>query len=122
MPKPLSFVRSVPRNGATGVSTNLRTILLVFDKNVVNDAVWTNNRKQIKLLRGTTRVSIRVARIPDTVDFSKRRNIYVHPVHTLRPSTRYRVVIGPNLTSKAGEKLGKTVTVTFKTRSVTPEE
>lgn len=119
---PLHFVRSVPANGATGVSPT-RTFLLVFDKNVVNNSVWTNNKKQIKLFKGTSSVPIRVTRIPDTVDFSKRRNIYVKPVNALLPFTRYRLVISPNLTSKAGEKLGRTVTIFFTTgRRVTPEE
>ena len=79
--KPLNFVRSFPRNGATGVSPNLKTALLVFDKNVVNDAVWTNNRKLIKMWRGTVRIGINVTRVKDTVDFSKRKNIYVKPRH-----------------------------------------
>lgn len=121
--KPLNLVSSAPRNGAAGVSPDLKTILLVFDKNVVNDSVWTNNRRQIKLWRGTTQVSINVTRIKDTVDFSKRNNIYVKPVKCLRSSTSYKLVIYPDLTAKNGEKLGKTVTIRFKTgRRISPEE
>lgn len=117
MPNPLNFVRSVPRDGATNVSTALTTILLVFDKNVVNDAVWDNNKNQIRMYRGSTRISINVTRIPDTVDFSKRTNIYVKPVRSLLPATTYRVVILPGLESKAGETLGETVTITFTTEA-----
>jgi len=121
--KPLNFVRSSPRNGATGVSPDLKTILLVFDKNVVNDSVWANNRKQVKLWRGTTQVSINVVRVKDTVDFSKRNNIYVKPVKPLRALTWYKIVIYPDLTAKNGEQLEKTVTIRFKTgRRTTPEE
>ena len=122
--KPLNFVRSSPRNGATGVSTSLKTALLVFDKNVVNDAVWENNRKQVTMWRGTTKIGIRVIRIKDTVDFSKRINIYVKPNNKLRSLTNYKIVISPNLTAKNGQKLGETVTIKFKTarRPVTPEE
>jgi hypothetical protein len=120
--KPLNFIRSVPRNGAVNVSPSRKTMLLVFDKNVVNDSVWDNNRNQIRLFRGKIRVSIRVKRIPDTVDFSKRRNIYVTPVRRLRSLASYRLVVLPNLRSKAGETLGKTVTIRFKNGSMAPEE
>ncbi len=121
--KPLNFVRSSPRNGATGVSPNLKTALLVFDKNVVNDTVWANNRQQIKMWRGTTPIGINVTRIKDTVDFSKRNNIYIKPKKGLLSLTNYRIVIYPDLTAKNGEKLGKTVTIRFKTgRRSTPEE
>jgi hypothetical protein len=121
MPKPLNFVRSVPRNGATNVSPNLKTILLVFDKNVVSNEVWENNKNQIRFYRGTARVSIRITRIPDTVDFSKRRNIYVKPIRNLRSSAGYRLVMLPNLKSKAGDTLGKTVTIRFRTSSAAQE-
>jgi hypothetical protein len=117
MPKPLHFVSSTPRNGATNVSTSLRTITLRFDKNVVNDAVWENNKTMIRMFRGSTRIAVRVTRIPDTVDFSKRKNIYVHPVAALRPFTTYRVVILPGLESKAGDTLGETVTIRFTTEA-----
>lgn len=121
--KPLNLVRSFPRNGATRVSPDLKTILLVFDKNVVNDEVWTNNRRQIKLWRGSTRVGINVVRVKDTVNFAKRQNIYVKPIKGLRSLTNYRLIVYPDLTAKNGEELGKTVTIRFRTGSrVQPEE
>lgn len=121
--KPLNFVRSSPRNGATGVSPDLKTILLVFDKNIVNDSVWANNRQQIKMWRGTTQISINVTRIRDTVDFSKRNNIYVKPKKALRSLTWYKIVISPDLTAKNGQKLGQTITIKFKTgRRISPDE
>ena len=113
--RPLNFVRSVPARGSTIVSPSIRAITLFFDKNVVNNSVWTNNRSQIRMFRGTTRVAIRVTRILDTVDFSQRRKIFVHPVNRLRANTRYTIVIGRNLRSKAGETLGQTVRVSFTT-------
>lgn len=117
MPLPLHFVSSTPRNGATNVSTSLRTITLRFDKNVVNDAVWAHNKTQIRMFRGSTRIAITVTRIPDTVDFSQRRNIFVHPVAALQPFTAYRVVILPGMESKAGDILGETVTIRFTTEA-----
>lgn len=118
---PLNFVRSVPRNGATGVSRNPR-IQLTFTLNVVDDSVWTNNRNQIRLFRGNVRVPINVIRSSSR---ALRRNIFVRPTSTLRPLTSYRLVILPGLTGRNGMRLGETVTIRFRTTSnneVTPEE
>lgn len=112
---PLNFVRSIPRNGATNVSPSLRTIRLFFSLNVVNNSVWTNNRNQFRLFRGTRRVTIQVTRIPDTVDFDRRREIFVRPVFGLRPNASYRLVILPNLEGRNGQTLGETVTIRFRT-------
>jgi len=117
--KPLNFVRSIPASGST-VSPSISVITLLFDKNVVNDSVWQNNRKQIRMFRGDTQVAIRVTRIPDTVDFSQRRKIFVRPVNRLRSGSTYTIVIGPGVTSKAGERLGKTVRVVLRTRAGAP--
>ncbi len=119
--RPLNFVRSIPSSGSKNVS--LKPLLhLYFDKNVVSDNVWQNNRRQFQLFRGTTPVSINVTRIPDTVDFSRRREIFVRPVNSLRTSTTYKLVIKKNLTSKAGETLAKQITITFTTRASNNEE
>lgn len=116
---PLDFVSSAPSNGATGVSLNPR-IVLTFTLNVVDDSVWDNNRTQIRLFRNSTSVAVNVTR--STV-FEDRRNIYVRPVNSLRPSTDYRLVILPGLTGNNGNTLGETVTIRFRTRAgVTPEE
>lgn len=119
--KPLRFVRSIPSSGARNVSLK-PLIHLFFDKNVVSDDVWTNNRKQFELFRGTVPVPISVTRIKDTVDFSRRREIFIRPVNSLRTSTTYKLVIKKNLKSKAGELLGKQITITFTTRGERIEE
>ncbi len=116
---PLDFVSSSPRNGATGVSLTPR-IITRFTLNVVDDTVWTNNRTQFRLFRGTTSVGINVTR---SGVFALRRNIYIRPINTLRPSTDYRLVILPGLTANNGNTLGETITIRFRTRrSVTPQE
>ncbi len=118
---PLNFVRSIPRNGATGVSRNPR-IQLLFTLNVVDDSVWTNNRNQIKLFSGSTSVSISVIRSSSR---ALRRFIFVRPTSTLRPLTSYRLVILPGLTGRNGMRLGETVTIRFRTTSnngIIPDE
>ncbi len=119
--RPLKFLRSIPSSGAKNVS--LKPIIhLFFDKNVVNDSVWQNNRRQFELFRGTISVPITVTRIKDTVDFNRRNEIFVKPVNSLRTSTTYTLVIKKDLRSKAGEELGKRITITFKTRAERNDE
>jgi hypothetical protein len=118
---PLNFVRSFPRNGATGVSRNPR-IQLVF--NDVDNSVWANRRNQIRLFRGNTSVGINVIRSSSR---ALRRNIFVIPTSTLRPLTSYRLVILPGLKARNGRRrrLGETVTIRFRTtshRGIIPEE
>ena len=114
--KPLNFIRSIPSNGATNVSRSLRTMTLVFDKNVIDDSVWANNQKQIVVFKGITQLhkasDYRVTRINTS---SQRRNIYIKFLHSLAPNTKYKVAIYPDLISKAGETLGKTVLISFTT-------
>jgi len=75
--KPLNFISSIPKNKSTNVSTSLKTITLLFDKNVVDDSVWDNNRKQIKMWAGPFRISVRISR---SKLFSERRKIFVTPI------------------------------------------
>ncbi len=103
--KPLSFVSSIPANGATNVARNIGTITLVFDKNVVDDSVWEDNKTQIDFWADSQRLQKRIDyNVVRSTAVEKRRNIYI------------------NLTSKAGESLGKSVIITFTTgrRGVVP--
>jgi len=114
--KPLNFIRSIPANGAKNVSRLLKTITLVFDKNVVDNSVWANNQNQVQLYLGVDRLQKGVDyRVTRSTVFSQRRNIYVKLLHRLLPNTTYKVVVYPNLSSKAGETLGSTVIITFTT-------
>jgi hypothetical protein len=113
--KPLNFIRSVPGSGSKNISTSLNRVKLVFDKNVVNDSVWANNRTQIRMWKDGQKIAARVTRIKDTVDFSQRQNIYVKPAAGFSANTKYTIIVYPDLSSKNGEKLGKSVVITFTT-------
>lgn len=118
MPKPLNFIRSIPANGATNVSRSLKTITLVFDKNVVDDSVWTKNQRQVQMFLGADRLTKGVDyRVTRSTAFSQRRFIFIKLLHRLLPNTKYKVVVKPELASKAGEQLGSTVIITFTTGS-----
>ncbi|MEN6325986.1 MAG: Ig-like domain-containing protein [Syntrophomonas sp.] len=114
--KPLNFLSSSPANGATSVNRNITRIKLTFDKNVVNDTVWANNVKCVSLRQGTQLVPATVSRVKDTVNMSERRNIYVYPKSKLKRAAKYTIVVNPKLTAKNQNKLGKTVTINFKTK------
>ncbi|MGR6835233.1 Ig-like domain-containing protein [Syntrophomonas erecta] len=115
--KPLKFVRSIPASRSKKVSPFIKTITLIFDKNVVNNSVWDKNRTMITMFAGDRKIPIKVVRIPDTVDFSQRQKIFVKPQVTLDSFTKFTIRISAGLTAKNGEKLGKTVLVTFTTGS-----
>lgn len=117
----VAFIKSIPANGARNVSLT-PVIQTFFDKNVVNDSVWENNKQQFDLLRNEIIIPINVSRIPDTVDFDRRREIFIKPVNSLNPNTSYTLVIKKNLTSKSGETLGTQIRISFTTRGITPEE
>ncbi|MGE5389457.1 MAG: Ig-like domain-containing protein [Deltaproteobacteria bacterium] len=118
MPKPLNFISSVPANGATNVSRSLKTITLLFDKNVVDDSVWVNNQRQVQMFLGADRLTKGVDyRVTRSTALSQRRKIFIKLLHRLLPNTKYKVVVKPGLTSKAGEQLGSTVIITFTTGS-----
>jgi hypothetical protein len=123
MRRPLCLVRSVPAHGAVGVPARLKTIVLEFNANVVDNAVWNHNKRQINLRRDNEPVKADVIRIPDSIDFSKCRYIYVRPLNKLLPLTTYHVTIRPQLKSVKGQTLGQTVIITFRTgRESEPEE
>lgn len=114
--KPLNFISSVPANGATNVSTSLKTMTLTFDKNVIDDSVWANNKKQVDVFIGPSHLNKTTDfHVTRNTAFSQRRNIYLRFLHSLVPNTKYKVVIYPGMKSKAGQTLGKTVILTFTT-------
>ena len=99
--KPLSFVSSIPANGATNVARNIGTITLVFDKNVVDDSVWEDNKTQIDFWAGSDRLEKRIDyNVVRSTATAKRRNIYIKPIGLLNANTKYTIRIGPNRNQK----------------------
>ncbi len=124
--KPLSIISATLEDGrvlqgSTEIPT-MPAVKLRFDKNVVNDSVWENNKKSISLISEKNEsIPLHVTRIEDTVDFSQRMNIFVRPVNPLVPGVSYKLKISPVLESKAGEALGGTtsgqgVTISFQVK------
>lgn len=114
--KPLNFIRSIPANRSRNVSPFISTITLFFDKNVVDDCVWRNNQRQIQVWEGTQRLEKdRDYRVVRSFAFAQRRQIFIKPIGRLAANTDYTIAIFPGMSSKAGEKLGKTVIIKFRT-------
>lgn len=122
--KPLHFV-SITLNDGTNVQGSNQiplnpSFVLTFDKNVVNNAVWQNNKESFTLTNDNQNIPINVTKVSDKVDFSKRQNIYIQPISPLSPNTSYTLKISPGLQGLNGETLGETtggkgISITFKT-------
>lgn len=130
--KPLALVSiSLEEGGNVENAANIPTqpkFKIVFDKNVVNSALWANNRQCFSLSGdGQTNIPIIVSKIDDTVDFTQRQNVFVQPVNSLTPGTTYRLFISPDLLAKNGNSTlggttgGQGVTITFKTEGQAPQ-
>lgn len=119
--KPLNFVGAYLTEISNNTSTtgaNITTtsvpvkplIKVVFDKDIVADNVWANNQKAVTMQNiAGANVPVQVSRIPDTVNFNERRNIFVTPLSNLLPGERYKIIVSPTLMAKnAYSTLGMT--------------
>lgn len=110
--KPLSFVGAflteiVNNTSTTGADITTSSvpikplIKLVFDKNVVGDNVWPKNQTYVTLqtIEGVN-IPSEVTRIPDTVNFDERQNIFITPAGDLQPGTKYKIIVSPDLLAK----------------------
>ncbi len=119
--KPLRFLSATLQNGtnlqgATQVPLN-PIITLNFDKNVIDNSLWENNKKSITLSQNNNKVAINITR---SEDFSLRQKIFVQPVNPLQPNTTYTLKISPDFRALNNEILGAAtggqgVSITFKT-------
>jgi LysM repeat protein len=119
--KPLNFVgayltemsNNTSTTGADIKTTSVSvkpTIKVVFDKNIVNDAVWENNKKCVSLQDSSgINVATNVFRVSDAVNFNERQNIFMTPMKDLNPGAHYKIIIRPDLRAKNGySNLGMT--------------
>jgi|GEM_PF-1620310 len=90
--KPLNFVRSIPADGATDVSPNIRNIVLFFDNSFDHRWEWRRNRGKIQVWEGTRRlekgIDYRLIR-------SSKRKIIIRLRRRLAANTEYTVAIFP---------------------------
>jgi len=108
-------------NGAVNIPLKPKFTFL-FDKNVVYLLYWERNLGCFHLYaQNNKELAINVTKVDDTVDFSKRQDIWVEPVDALSPGTNYNIFVSPDLLAKNGvSTLGTTtnnqgVTISFKT-------
>lgn len=111
-------VSSVPRNGQTGVSPNIKSIKLVLDRHFNDGWDWNNGCIEIDMWRGTLcsglhLVPIRIQRSRESC--GGRRIIYVIPVNHLRGGTTYRIRIKSISFDRNGVKTTKYKLITFTT-------
>lgn len=101
------------------------TIKIVFDKNVVKDAFWSNNEQCLNMFASSgVKVPAQVFRISDQVNFEERQNIFIAPLQDLNPGAAYKIIISPGLLAGSGSELGMTsnnqpVVIQFNTQAET---
>lgn len=115
---------STPADGDTKVSLTPE-ITLIFTNNITNQSVRDNNMNCIKLTDSNgENVDIEISLAddqvePDQKEPDQKEQAVVIPKSTLKPDTKYTIVIAPELTSKNGVQAGKETTVSFTTQDGT---
>lgn len=89
--RPLVFSSSIPRNGQTGVSPNIKAIKLFFTRDFNNDRNLMNVENDIELWQGMNRVPIRIRRATSKQD--GQCVILVIPLKPLLGGVTYKVRI-----------------------------
>jgi len=92
--------------------------LLNFSNNVVKDQIWTNNQSKVVLQDGSgNNVPVSVTRIPDTINFAERNNVFVSPLAPLTASTQYKLIIVKGFTANNESTLGVNREISFTTEA-----
>lgn len=60
--RPLVLTSTIPRNGQTGVSPNIKSIKLIFSRDFNNDRRLINIENDIELWQGSNKIPIRIKR------------------------------------------------------------
>jgi len=111
--RPLVLITSIPRNGKTDVSPDIKAIKLIFGRDFNNDRAWVNASNEIELWQGMDNVSIRIRRGIDKCD--GHRVILVIPVNPLLAGATYKLRVKSLLVDRNGESLKRCRLIVFKT-------
>lgn len=97
-------------------------IMVEFDKDVINAAVWNNNKNGFKLQsERNEKVNINVTMVDDIADFNQKTKVFIELAQPLKSGTTYHLKVSPNLRAKNSNSTladttgGAGVTITFKT-------
>ncbi len=119
--KPLSLESATLEDGTSIMEADnvplQPKITMHFDKNVVYLIYWERNKRCFHLYDESGREQeLKLSKIDDTVDFSKRQYIWVEPAKALAPGTSYKLYVAPDLLAKNG---GSTLSMTTGNQGVT---
>ncbi len=87
--KPLVLIGSVPRDGQTGVSPDIRVIKLIFGRDFENDQGWINVCNKIDMWQDGNQIPIRIRKGKDKC--FGHHVILVIPCHSLDGGLTYKV-------------------------------
>ena len=110
----LALAESSVPDGSTNVAVDT-SIVLTFNKNVVNMTVKDNNMGCFTLTSDSGASSISVIMGDDQVDPTIKRIITIQPNNPLSPDTKYKLTISKDLMSKSGSTLSQDVVISFAT-------
>lgn len=111
--KPLVLISSIPRNGETDVSPDIKAIKLIFGRDFNNDRGWVNVYNEIDMWQGMNKVPIRIQK---SIDKNKgHRIILVIPLHPLLGGVTYKVRVKSYFVDKHGEELKRIKLIVFTT-------
>lgn len=114
-----TLVESTPQNAAQNIAVDSQ-IKLIFNKNVVNLTVKDNNSTCFNLFDSNNQtVPIEVIFADDQIEPDRKREIILKPNELLKENMTYKLEISPNLQSKSGSTLEKSVSLTFTTITTT---
>lgn len=110
-------IQSISINdGATNVELK-PYIVINFSKNVINMSVKGNNKNCFSMEdENGNKISLNVIMADDQVEPEKKRIISLTPQNKLKEGKQYTLYISQNITSKSGDKLDSSRSISFKTK------
>ncbi|MDD2587037.1 MAG: Ig-like domain-containing protein [Syntrophomonadaceae bacterium] len=112
--RPLVLISSIPRNGQTDVSPNIKAIKLIFGRDFDNDRGWVNVCNEFDMWQGSNKVPIRIKRGIDKCD--GHRVIKIIPINPLRGGVTYKVRVKSFFVDQHGERFKRFKLIVFTTR------
>lgn len=123
---PLVLISGNPSDGAKDVPVQTE-IVLNFSKNIAHMTVRDENIKCFSLVDAEGKsVQADIVIADNQIEPEKRRDVYLRPLHDLKPGVTYTVIVAPSFQSKSEVKLGEELRISFTTMgdktSVDPSE
>lgn len=112
--RPLVLIKSIPYNGQTDVSPDIKAIKLIFGKDFNNERGWGNAYNEIDMWQGSDEIPVRIRRGRDNI--YEHRVILVIPIDPLLGGKVYKVRIKSFYMDRNGDRIKRIRLIVFTTR------